>query len=78
MDEADVGKHYFELWVKICKMVKICQIFNNVLKLSQARTMFYQFQQVLIENQYKELYFQSLLTKIYIRIVNKNSTFNWS
>ena len=33
--------------------------------------MFYQFQQVLIENQYRELYFQPLLTKIYNWIVNK-------
>ena len=33
--------------------------------------MFYQFQQVLIENQYTELYFQPLLSKIYNWIVNK-------
>ncbi len=39
VDEADVGKHYFELWVKICKMVKISQIFNNVLKLSLAHVL---------------------------------------
>ncbi len=39
VDEADVGKHYFELWVKICKMVKIFQIFNNVLKLSLAHVL---------------------------------------
>ena len=33
--------------------------------------MFYQFQQVLIENQYRELYFQPLLSKIFNWIVNK-------